>query len=96
MQHIACLLRELDLCPAWNSAILQSECLGHRGGSDTELFVYSALWAPWPLSAPELLITATGVDLLEEEGCVLVAIKDQGKVLQVRGRVPVQWMQRGQ
>jgi hypothetical protein len=40
-----------------------------------ELIVYMALWVPWPMTAPEVLLHAVGADLLDQEEVVLLACK---------------------
>ena len=73
LQNITCLAREVDLVHTWNPAISQMEQLQQLALN--ELLVYMALWVPWPMSAPEVLLHAVGADLLEQEEAVVLACK---------------------
>jgi hypothetical protein len=70
-QNVLCLAREVDLVDSWNPAMAQvAELATH---SINELLAYLALWVPWPMSTPEVVVRGVGADLLDVTGAVLLA-----------------------
>jgi hypothetical protein len=68
---VLCLAREVDLVDSWNPAMAQVAELSTH--SINELLAYLALWVPWPMSTPEVVVRGVGADLLDVTGAVLLA-----------------------
>lgn len=71
--HILCLAREVELVRTWNHMLLDGSVLAEM--SLVEMLVYMAVWVPWPLKQPALIMRAISTDLLEDEGCFLTCVE---------------------
>ncbi|GBF98776.1 hypothetical protein Rsub_11358 [Raphidocelis subcapitata] len=71
------MVREIDLAPTWNPALSVMRIMCEA--SLAEILIYMAIWLPWPLSEPEILVRALGVNLLSTDaGCMLMMLQDLG------------------
>ena len=68
--ELMCLLREVDLIPAWNAFCAWGGVL--RAASATELWAGAVLALPWPVPRHAIVVHAQLHDRIAEEGCVLV------------------------
>jgi len=69
-EQLLALAREFDTVKSWNKFMSESTILSEI--SPAEVWVYAAVWLPFPFSQRDLVMHCTGVDLLEEEGCFVV------------------------
>mmetsp|Transcript_12322 Transcript_12322/g.26605 ORF Transcript_12322/g.26605 Transcript_12322/m.26605 type:complete len:579 (-) Transcript_12322:970-2706(-) len=78
LEQPLCLCREFDLCPSWNKYMLEGSVL--RELSVVDVMVRGVMWVPWPLNPIEFVAAASGADLLQEDGSIIVALESPEKL----------------
>ncbi|GFR51259.1 hypothetical protein Agub_g13566 [Astrephomene gubernaculifera] len=72
MEKLVALARELDLFPTWNKYCTSAKVL--RESTPADMRVYVSLWMPWPFSDVGFCVDVNGLDLFDDEGCIVAAI----------------------
>mmetsp|Transcript_50038 Transcript_50038/g.160130 ORF Transcript_50038/g.160130 Transcript_50038/m.160130 type:complete len:124 (+) Transcript_50038:614-985(+) len=66
-----CISSPQDLVSTWNKFLLGSTILVVL--DLLHLVAYVAVWLPWPYKKREVVIKATGMNVLEDHGCMLLS-----------------------
>ncbi|KAK3280440.1 hypothetical protein CYMTET_11720 [Cymbomonas tetramitiformis] len=69
------LAREFDLISSWNTFILDPTILCRT--SFTGLMVYLGVWVPWPATSKDVILSARGFDLIDEQGDVVCIFQSE-------------------
>ncbi|KAI8467399.1 MAG: hypothetical protein J3K34DRAFT_430531 [Monoraphidium minutum] len=77
--NLLCLCREVDLAPGWNPTLSAMQTIMHAGPG--EILAYLAIWLPWPLREPEVVIRGAGFDMMTAHGAVVVTLQEPGDAL---------------
>lgn len=74
VSHLMAITREFDLLSTWNKYSKESAILAEP--STFESVLYTAQWMPFPLTELDLVVHSQWSDLLEEEGALVIALRD--------------------
>lgn len=70
LEHLLAMSREFDLTHIWNRYVLDSIILAEP--SIFESTLYAASWLPFPFPHIDVVVQARGIDLADEDRCLLV------------------------
>lgn len=70
LEHILAMSREFDLTHLWNRYVLESLILAEPSIFQSTL--YAASWLPFPFPHIDVVVEARGIDLADEDRCLLI------------------------
>ncbi|KAL3137283.1 hypothetical protein ABBQ32_006825 [Trebouxia sp. C0010 RCD-2024] len=86
LEHILAMSREFDLTHSWNRYVTESVILSEP--SIFESTLYAASWLPFPFPHIDVVVSARGIDLADEERCLLIMVNTPEDMSKWSSRLP--------